>query len=592
MKIVRTALASLLSLLLAIGFIGCAQKEVEKQIAATVNGVEILEDDVTIRIESYRVDASTGEAMDDVTWATTLANATFTPETFRDFVIRNQFAIDILILQKAAEVGITPSAEEVDQRIADVKASVETSGSTWEEYLQSSGYASETAYRQYIESRMIGMDFVNSQIGDTTPTQAEIETYVSENAASYAGKRFSLIYLPYDPPAEADADTGDSTASDGAESPTDAATTETPADTSATSAAAVLLTAEEALEKINGGTDFATVAQEYSQNQSTAQKGGDFGWGAEASLPTEAKEALDALRVGEVSGIVDSSISNAYFIIECTEEFILPQATDETTSEEATDDSDEASEENAEAEQGSEQEAEQSADATDTADTTEPATDASGPTTVEFSAVPASLVELLSTNLTESQKTAAQEGFLTGLTQSDEIVINPMPEGLSYAVDMSLVEAEAEENEVQGPESAPEPTFDESGLGISDIVVGTGPEAKEGDTVLVHYSGYLASGEQFDSSIDIGQPYEVIIGQSSVIEGWHLGLVGMKVGGKRQIVIPPELAYGATGSNDGTIPPNATLTFDIELLSVNGDTTGSSGESITPVTPSEETEEG
>jgi FKBP-type peptidyl-prolyl cis-trans isomerase len=301
------------------------------------------------------------------------------------------------------------------------------------------------------------------------------------------------------------------------------------------------------------------------------------------------KTALDALGVGEASGIVDSTLTNAYFIVQCTEEFILPQTSDETSAEE-TGDSGETSEEGTEGEQSTESDDAATEPLADAAD----ATSVTGATTVEFSAVPASLVEMLTTTLTDSRKTEAQRTYFAELVESDEIVINPMPEGLSYAVDMSLATTEeesAEEEESQGPESAPAPTFDENGLGISDIVVGTGPEAQEGDTVLVHYSGYLADGKRFDSSIG-GQPFEVIIGQSNVIQGWHLGLVGMKVGGKRQIILPPELAYGAEGTADGSIPPNSTLTFDIELLSVNGDTTGSSDASATPITPSEGADEG
>jgi FKBP-type peptidyl-prolyl cis-trans isomerase len=571
MKIARTVLALMLSLLLVAGFAGCTQKEAEKQVAATVGGTEILEDDVTNRIESFRISQTTGEVMDDTEWATLLVNANYTPETLREFVIRNQFAVYILILQKATDEGITPNAEEIDQYIADIKTSIETSGSTWEDFLKSSGYSSETAYREEIEARSIAVDVVNTQIGDTTPTQAEIEAYVSENAPAYAGKRFSLIYLPYDPPVETDAD-ADGTAGDETESPADAdAATETSTEASTTSEEAVLSTAEEAFGKISSGTDFATVAQEYSQDAETAQKGGDFGWGAESSLPDEVKTALDALAVDEVSDIIKSDSMSAYCIVKCTEEFILPQTADEA---EATteEDSGETSEEGTEGEQPTEP----------TDDATEPPadeSDATGATTVEFSAVPASLVEVLTTALTDSRKTEAQQAYFTELIESDEIVINPMPEGLSYAVDMSLAETgETEETpeaeEPQGPESAPEPTFDENGLGISDIVVGTGPEAQEGDTVLVHYSGYFADGTRFDTSIDSGQPYEVIIGQSNVIQGWHLGLVGMKVGGKRQIVIPPELAYGAEGTPDGSIPPNSTLTFDLELLSVNGVTEG------------------
>ena len=99
-------------------------------------------------------------------------------------------------------------------------------------------------------------------------------------------------------------------------------------------------------------------------------------------------------------------------------------------------------------------------------------------------------------------------------------------------------------------------------------MIGTGAEAKSGDTVSVHYVGWLQDGTQFDSSRDRGTPYEVTIGVSSVIKGWHEGLVGMKVGGKRLLIIPPDLAYGSTGAGGGVIPPDAMLTFEIELLEI------------------------
>jgi len=98
-----------------------------------------------------------------------------------------------------------------------------------------------------------------------------------------------------------------------------------------------------------------------------------------------------------------------------------------------------------------------------------------------------------------------------------------------------------------------------------DLKVGTGPEAVEGDKVMVHYTGYLEDGKKFDSSLDSGKPFEVEIGRSSVIGGWHEGLKGMRVGGKRKLVIPPQMGYGSAG-HPPTIPANARLIFDIEVL--------------------------
>jgi FKBP-type peptidyl-prolyl cis-trans isomerase len=105
------------------------------------------------------------------------------------------------------------------------------------------------------------------------------------------------------------------------------------------------------------------------------------------------------------------------------------------------------------------------------------------------------------------------------------------------------------------------------GLQYWDIKVGTGPTATSGHTVKVHYTGWLTTGKKFDSSVDRGEPFTFPLGDHQVIKGWDEGVAGMKVGGKRQLRIPPELGYGTRGA-PGAIPPNATLLFDVELLGV------------------------
>ncbi len=105
-------------------------------------------------------------------------------------------------------------------------------------------------------------------------------------------------------------------------------------------------------------------------------------------------------------------------------------------------------------------------------------------------------------------------------------------------------------------------------LKINDVVVGTGAEAKNGDTVTVNYVGTLDDGTKFDSSYDRKQPFSFQLGAGRVIKGWDLGVLGMKVGGKRELTIPPELGYGASGVPQANIPPNATLHFTVELLEV------------------------
>jgi len=140
---------------------------------------------------------------------------------------------------------------------------------------------------------------------------------------------------------------------------------------------------------------------------------------------------------------------------------------------------------------------------------------------------------------------------------------DPNPSLFAMAPDNNQADASA----LGGPIDASDTQITASGLKITELSVGDGAEAASGQTVVVHYRGTLESGKQFDASYDRGTPFTFPLGAGRVIKGWDEGVVGMKVGGKRKLVIPPDLAYGSRGAG-GVIPPNATLVFEVELLDV------------------------
>jgi FKBP-type peptidyl-prolyl cis-trans isomerase FkpA len=136
----------------------------------------------------------------------------------------------------------------------------------------------------------------------------------------------------------------------------------------------------------------------------------------------------------------------------------------------------------------------------------------------------------------------------------------------AFAAAAAIQEAKAMQPSDASPAGGKE-VITATGLKYIDLKVGDGAEAKPGDTVKVHYTGWLTDGTKFDSSLDHGQPFTFKLGAGAVIKGWDQGVAGMKPGGKRKLVIPPELGYGQRGAA-GVIPPGATLVFEVELLSI------------------------
>lgn len=145
---------------------------------------------------------------------------------------------------------------------------------------------------------------------------------------------------------------------------------------------------------------------------------------------------------------------------------------------------------------------------------------------------------------------------------------------VSLLVTISLSPAFAE-NPAATPDVKALTKTTKSGLQYTDVEKGNGLSPKDGQIVIVHYTGTFPDGTKFDSSRDRNTPFRFTLGAGEVIKGWDEGVKTMKVGGKRQLVIPPELGYGAQGAG-GTIPPNATLHFDVELIGVEGKGTAAS----------------
>jgi len=195
------------------------------------------------------------------------------------------------------------------------------------------------------------------------------------------------------------------------------------------------------------------------------------------------------------------------------------------------------------------------------------------PTTVEAASSPAITSDGLGQAVVGSSQTSRPAPALSSRLELDPE--NPNPTLFAMASDPSPSNASsdanaelAQANALGGELGLVKARITPSGLSITDLVVGDGPEAVSGETVTVNYRGTLANGKEFDSSYGRG-PFSFPLGAGRVIRGWDEGVAGMKVGGKRKLVIPPDLAYGERGAG-GVIPPNATLTFEVELLKVGG----------------------
>ncbi len=152
------------------------------------------------------------------------------------------------------------------------------------------------------------------------------------------------------------------------------------------------------------------------------------------------------------------------------------------------------------------------------------------------------------------------------LTKTQAVAVAPNPSANLTVDNTQLIAVNTNSESEQSSETNVVTT--PSGLKYIELTEGTGAMPKKGQTVLVHYTGTLEDGEKFDSSRDRNRPFSFKLGTGQVIKGWDEGLATMRVGGRRQLIIPPELGYGSRGAG-GVIPPNATLIFDVELLRIS-----------------------
>jgi foldase protein PrsA len=260
-------------------------------VAAQVGDVTIMEGEVTSYIETnMRVDSTTGEAMSDADWVSYLESYSWTPESLREAVIRNVFAMPSVIVAEAANAGITPDDSEIEAQLEEQKASVGEDG--WADWLVESGYRDEAAYVLELQADAVYDELIAAKVQVSDPTQAEVDAYVESNASTYAGQRVSVIYLPY----------GEEEGSDSAE--------------------AARIKADDAIARLTAGEDFAAVADEYNASGMT-DAGGDIGWGIASSLPEACTTALETMAAGSLSDVLDDGA--ALYIIKVTDEYVLPE---------------------------------------------------------------------------------------------------------------------------------------------------------------------------------------------------------------------------------------------------------------------------
>lgn len=352
-------------------------------VAATVNGTEISEDEVTAMVDSVREQQSLS---DEDSWGTWMAQYGYTPESVREEVLDGLINQEIL-LQKAGDRGVTVDDATVDENVESMKANYEND-EKWQAALSSVGIT-EDQYRENIKLSLLYQGVIESFADDAAPTDEQLLTAASTYATYYDGaKRSSHILF-------------------------DASDTET---------------AQQVLDQINAGTlDFATAAEQYSKDTGSAAQGGDVGWDKLSSFVTEYTNGLKELSEGQVSGLVTSSYG--IHIIKCTQVFNAP---DEITS---------------------------------------------------IDQIPSEFVETIRSMVLQQNEQTAYSDWLSSCRDSSDVVINDMPSGLSYYVDMSKYSSSSDTSGELGSEvssSADSSNSEDQGSSSSSSESGDASSAENG----------------------------------------------------------------------------------------------------------------
>ena len=352
-------------------------------VAATVNGTEISEDEVTAMVDSVREQQSLS---DEDSWGTWMAQYGYTPESVREEVLDGLINQEIL-LQKAGDRGVTVDDATVDENVESMKANYEND-EKWQAALSSVGIT-EDQYRENIKLSLLYQGVIESFAEDAAPTDEQLLTAASTYATYYDGARRSSHIL------------------------FDASDTET---------------AQQVLDQINAGTlDFATAAERYSKDTGSAAQGGDVGWDKLSSFVTEYTNGLKELSEGQVSGLVTSSYG--IHIIKCTQVFNAP---DEITS---------------------------------------------------IDQIPSEFVETIRSMVLQQNEQTAYSDWLSSCRDSSDVVINDMPSGLSYYVDMSKYSSSSDTSGELGSEvssSADSSDSEDQGSSSSTSESGDASSAENG----------------------------------------------------------------------------------------------------------------